>query len=63
VERSVQIVGTLLALDEVTLANELPATIARILVDLGDRVRGGEVLIKLDGREPRLEVERATAIL
>lgn len=63
VERSVQIVGTLLAQDEVTLANELPATIAKILVDLGDRVQGGEVLIKLDEREPRLEVERATANL
>src|SRR5574337_799340 len=63
VERSVQIVGTLMAQDEVTLANEVPATIAKILVDLGDRVRAGQVLIKLDEREPRLEVERMTANL
>ncbi len=63
VERSVQIVGTLMAQDEVMLANELPATIAKILVDLGDRVRAGQVLIKLDEREPRLEVERMTANL
>ena len=63
VERSVQIVGTLLAQEEVTLANEVPATIDKILVDLGDRVRKGQVLIKLDEREPRLEVERAAANL
>ncbi len=63
VERSVQIVGTLLAQDEVTLANEVPATIAKILADLGDRVRQGQLLIKLDEREARLEVERAAANL
>ncbi len=63
VERSVQVVGTLLAQEEVTLANEVPATIAKILVDLGDRVRQGQLLIKLDEREPRLEVERAAANL
>jgi len=63
VERSVQVVGTLLAQEEVTLSNEWPTTIARIFVDLGDRVQRGQVLIKLDEREPRLEAERSTAAL
>ncbi len=63
VERSVQIVGTLMAQDEVTLANETPATIEKILVDMGDRVQRGQLLIKLDEREARLEVERAAANL
>jgi multidrug efflux pump subunit AcrA (membrane-fusion protein) len=63
VERSVQIVGTLIAQDEVTLSNEVPATVAKILVDLGDRVHAGQPLIRLDEREPRLEVERMTANL
>jgi len=63
VERSVQIVGTLLAQEEVTLSNEWPTTIARIFVDLGDRVQRGQVLVKLDEREPRLEVERSAANL
>ena len=63
VERSVQIVGTLLAQEEVMLSNEWPATIAGIFVDLGDRVQRGQVLIKLDEREPRLEVERQSANL
>ncbi len=63
VQRSVQVVGTLLAQAEVTLANETPATIDKILVDLGDRVQRGQVLIRLDEREARLEVERMTANL
>ncbi len=63
VQRSVQIVGTLLPQEEVTLANEVPATVARILADMGDRVRKGQVLIKLDEREARLEVERSAANL
>jgi multidrug efflux pump subunit AcrA (membrane-fusion protein) len=63
VQRSVQIVGTLAADQEVTLANEVPATVAAILVDLGDRVRAGQLLLKLDDREARLEVERAAATL
>jgi len=63
VERSVQIVGTLLAQEEVTLSNEWATTIARVFVDLGDRVKRGQVLVKLDEREPRLEVERSTAAL
>ncbi|MFB3817608.1 MAG: efflux RND transporter periplasmic adaptor subunit [Candidatus Methylomirabilales bacterium] len=63
VQRSVQIVGTLLAQHEVTLANEVPATVARILVDLGDPVKAGQLVLKLDDREARLEVERLTATL
>ena len=63
VQRSVQIVGTLLPQEEVTLANEVPATVVGILADMGDRVRKGQVLIKLDEREARLEVERSAANL
>ena len=63
VERSVQIVGTLMAQEEVTLGTEVPSTIAMILVDMGDRVQAGQVVIKLDEREARLEVERLSASL
>jgi multidrug efflux pump subunit AcrA (membrane-fusion protein) len=63
VERSVQVVGTLMAQDEVTLGTEVPSTVAKILVDMGDRVQVGQVVIKLDEREARLEVERLTASL
>ncbi len=63
VERSVQLVGTLTAQEEVTLGTEAPSTVAKILVDMGDRVQAGQVVIKLDDREARLEVERLTASL
>jgi membrane fusion protein (multidrug efflux system) len=63
VQRSIQIVGTLMAQEEVTLANEVPATVDKILVDLGDRVQKGQVVIKLDEREARIEVERQAANL
>lgn len=63
VPRSVQIIGTLSAQEEVTLGTEVPATVARILVDMGDRVHAGQVVLKLDEREARLEVERQSASL
>jgi len=63
VERFVQIVGTLLAEQEVTLSNDVPASAARILVDLGDAVQAGQLLLELDDREARLEVERSAAAL
>jgi len=63
VQRTIQIVGTLMAQEEVTLANEVPATVDKILVDLGDRVQKGQVVVKLDEREARIEVERQAANL
>lgn len=63
VQRTVPIVGTLAAAQEVTLANDVPATVGAILVDMGDAVKAGQVLLKLDDREARLEVDRATATL
>jgi multidrug efflux pump subunit AcrA (membrane-fusion protein) len=63
VRRSIQVVGTLMPQEEVTLANDVPATVDKIFVDLGDRVHRGQIVIKLDEREARLEVERQTASL
>ncbi len=63
VTRSVQIVGTLAPAEEVTLGTETFSTVLKIFVDLGDPVKAGQVVIKLDDRSQRLEVERATANL
>lgn len=63
VTRSIQIVGTLLPEEEVTLGTEVAATVARVYVELGDRVKMGQMVIKLDDRAARLEVERQTATL
>lgn len=63
VRRLVEMVGTLNPMDEVTLSVDQPSTIAKVLVDLGDRVRAGQVLVQLDDREDRLRVEQAEAAL
>jgi multidrug efflux pump subunit AcrA (membrane-fusion protein) len=61
VQRTVQIVGTLAPIEEVTLGTETYSTVTKIFVDLGDPVTVGQVVIKLDDRGARLEVERTTA--
>ena len=48
VRRAVDVVGTLAAVDEVTVSSEADGTVRQILADLGDRVRAGQVLIELD---------------
>jgi RND family efflux transporter MFP subunit len=63
VQRSVETVGSLLAWEEVQVKSELPGTLARLLVDLGDRVPSGAVLAEFDKREARLAAEQAEADL
>lgn len=52
VRRNVDIVGTLVAADEVIVSAETDGTVSRILADLGDRVKEGQPLVELD-REKR----------
>jgi RND family efflux transporter MFP subunit len=61
VERTVDTTGSLLAWDEVILNTAIPGTVARLLVDLGDRVQAGQVVAELDPREQALAVEQAEA--
>ncbi|MBI5286976.1 MAG: efflux RND transporter periplasmic adaptor subunit [Deltaproteobacteria bacterium] len=63
VERRVEAVGTLLPWDEVTVATEVPGTIANILLDMGDKVRVGDVLLRLDSREASIALLEAEASL
>ena len=61
VERTVDGTGSLLAWQEVVLNTSVPGTLARLLVDLGDGVRAGQVVAELDRREFDLAVEQAEA--
>lgn len=63
VQRVVETSGSLLAADEVQAKSEQPGTIARLFVDLGDRVASGAVLVEYDRREFDLAVEQAEADL
>lgn len=63
VERAVETTGSLLAWEEMTVSTAVPGTIARLLVDLGDRVRAGQVVAELETREYTLGVQQAEAAL
>lgn len=63
IERQVDATGSLLAWEEAVVNSTIPGTIARLLVDLGDRVSAGQVMAEMDPRELDLGVEQAQATL
>jgi RND family efflux transporter MFP subunit len=63
VARVVDTSGSLLAWEEVTLSTSVAGTVARLAVDLGDRVQAGQVVAELDPRELALGVQQAAAAL
>jgi multidrug efflux pump subunit AcrA (membrane-fusion protein) len=63
VHRAVEVVGTLAAEDEVMLSSEAEATVSRILADLGDRVKAGQVLIELDREKRQYSLDQQRASL
>ncbi|MEK7700674.1 MAG: efflux RND transporter periplasmic adaptor subunit [candidate division NC10 bacterium] len=63
VQRAIETSGSLAAWDEVVAKSEQPGTVARLRVDLGDRVAAGAVLAEYDRREFQLAVDQAQADL
>jgi multidrug resistance efflux pump len=63
VVRSLEVVGTLAAVDEVTVSSEADGIVSRILHDLGDRVRSGDVLVELDREKAQYNLEQQRAAL
>jgi len=63
VKRTVEMVGTLGGWEEVTVSNEMAGTIEKILVDLGDKVKRGQLLIRFAQREAKLALAQAEANL
>ncbi len=60
--RSIDVVGTLAADEEVTVSSEVEGRVLRIAADLGDRVTAGQPLVVLDPEklQYRLDQQRAT---
>ena len=56
-------VGRIEAVDTVELASRVPGRVLEVLVDEGDRVKAGQLLVRLDGREAKRELSRAGAEL
>src|SRR5687768_10343390 len=63
VRRSVDVVGTLTAVDQVTISSEADGTVRAILADLGDRVQAGHVLVRLDNERQQYSFQQQQAAL
>ncbi|MBI3988292.1 MAG: efflux RND transporter periplasmic adaptor subunit [candidate division NC10 bacterium] len=63
VQRTVEMVGTLIPYDEVAVSSEVEGIVEKLTVRLGDRVKKGDLLVRLDQREARLNLEQAEASL
>lgn len=61
--RNVEIVGSLMAEDEVTVSSQASGNLEDITVDLGSPVRRGQVIARLDQRELKLKVDQAEGTL
>jgi RND family efflux transporter MFP subunit len=63
IHRTVEVVGTLTAVDEVTVSSEAEGRVSRLLADLGDRVSAGQVLIELDREKAQYNLDQQKAAL
>lgn len=61
--RDIELVGTLAADEEVTVAAEVDGRVVRILADLGDAVRAGQPLVQLDPQKLQFRVDEQRAAL
>jgi multidrug efflux pump subunit AcrA (membrane-fusion protein) len=61
--RSVDVVGTLAAVDQVTISSEADGKVKGILADLGDHVSAGQVLIQLDNEKQQYTYDQQQATL
>jgi RND family efflux transporter MFP subunit len=63
VRRAVDVVGTLAAVDEVTISSEADGKVAKILADLGDRVSAGQLLVHIDNEKQQYTYAQQQAAL
>ena len=63
VRRAVDVVGTLAAVDEVTISSEADGKVSKILADLGDRVTTGQLLVQLDNEKQQYTYAQQQAAL
>ena len=59
IERAVDAVGTLKGWDEVTVGAKKVGRVAKVLHDIGDRVKPGEMLVEFETRDAELALDQA----
>lgn len=63
IQRQVELAGTLASSDQVRVSGEVAGIVREVAVELGSRVRAGDVIVRLDARELALAVDRAESAL
>lgn len=61
VRRTLEVVGTLAAEDQVTVSSEVDGVVRRVLADLGDRVAAGQALVEIDREKLQYNVDQQRA--
>ncbi|OGQ58288.1 MAG: hypothetical protein A3J24_10100 [Deltaproteobacteria bacterium RIFCSPLOWO2_02_FULL_53_8] len=61
--RTVEAVGSFLAFEEVTVSSEVDGKVEKVLVDIGDRVQQGQVLLSLAPEELQYQLDASVAKL
>jgi len=61
--RTVEVVGTLAAVDEATISSEAEGRVNHLYADLGDRVKAGQVLVGLDREKLQYNYDQQKAAL
>jgi RND family efflux transporter MFP subunit len=62
-QRGVEVVGSLLADEEVVVSAQAPGELAQLNVDFGGYVARGQIIALIDSRDAKLKVEQAEATL
>ena len=63
VTRTIEVVGTLGPYDQVVVSSQVEGPVAKVLVDVGDPVQAGQVMVSLDTEEFRNQIEQRTAAM
>jgi HlyD family secretion protein len=63
VQREVDISGTLLSQDQVRVSSEVDGVIKDVLIEIGQEVKAGQVLVQIEPRELQFAVDRAESAL
>jgi len=62
VRRTLDVVGTLAAEDQVTVSSEVDGVVRRVLADLGDRVAAGQPLVEIDREKLQYNLDQQRAV-
>src|SRR5262245_24786679 len=62
-QRSIDVSGTLLSQDQVRVTSEVDGILKDVLIEIGQEVRAGDVLVQIEPRELQLALDRAESSL